>query len=452
MKKWIIPIVEILIFCVILGILTVPMSQFKSYYRNENKKRKIQEEENLAYDLNAKWEESPKEIVDIQTGRYYTAILKQDGTVWIAGVNYSYTSDNTYYGIQKNRFTKMNLENVKQIAVGRNFALALTKNGEVYSWGANEYSQLGRNNGSKKPNQIPKKLDIENIEKIYVFGEQAAALSYDKTAYYWGYAVEEYNKKEIKTMEQKVNEIYLVQNQYYFKTIQDEIYAVGFDFEGITDQQNGWAREPVKIGIENVEKIVSFEGYEQANSANRIYVIKKDGTLWLLNTKGGTLQTQIQGLSNIKEIYPYKSNSDMKYSFLALDNQGNLYKKTGDYLEQEVIKNVEDVQVYEGTIIIKKNDETLWNCGYSINTMKSNYTGWVQYYQTPMRIRTNQVKQFSISENFMLVVDTNNQLYKHGLNNKGQLGGGEDKDCQDLSIVEELQEVVTDPSMDTIAD
>ncbi len=451
MKKWIIPIIEILIFCVILGILVVPMAQLKNYYRNEKKERKIQEEENLAYDLDAKWEESPREIVDIQTGRYYTAILKEEGTVWITGVNCSYISDNKYYGIQRNRFTKMNLENVKQIAIGGDFALALTKNGEVYSWGANEYSQLGRNNGSKKPNQIPKKVDIQNIEKIYVFGEQAAALSYDKTAYYWGYAVEEYNKKEIKTIKQKVNEIYLVQHQYYFKTIQDEIYAVGFDFGGITNQQNGWAIEPVKVEIENVEKIVSYEGYEQANSGNRIYVIKKDGTLWLLNTKGETLQTQIQGLSNIKGVYPYKSNNT-QYNFLALDNQGSLHKKTGDYLSQEVITNVEDVQVYDSTIIIKKNDGTLWNLGSSINTMKSDYTGWVQYYQTPMRIRTNPVKKFSINENFMLVVDTNNQLYKHGFNNKGQLGGGEDKDCQDLSIIEEMQEVVTDPSMDTIAD
>ncbi len=426
-EKWLMPFVTIILFCVCLGFLTKPIVNQVNKARKQSKENEIEEEMNLAYDRNRQWEQNTSKIKDIQTGTTYTSVLKEDGTVWIAGKNKSYTGDYTYEGIQRNEWTKMRLEDIKQIAVGDNFALALNYEGEVYSWGSNRFSQLGRDTNSSKPNQIPKKLDIQNIEKIYAFGEQAAALAYDKTAYYWGYATKDYPTKKAKKFEkEKVDEIYLVQHQYYFKTTTDEIYGLGYEFDGVTTQQNGWAIEPVKVNINNVDKITSYEGYEGNSGTSQKYVIKNDGTAWLLNTMETTLETKIENIKNIKNIYPYQSTEGSSY--LVLDKQGNLQ------IQGNVIQQVRDVKVNERVVIIQKQDGTLWNFGESIEFMKYGMSGGIPYYSIPKQILINEVELFSISNNFMLVVDKSNQLYRHGHNTEGQLGAGEEKDCRDLEL------------------
>lgn len=422
------PITTIVLFCLCLGILTKPIVNQINKVRRQKEENKIEAEINLTYDRNSQWEKNTSKIKEIQTGKTYTAILKEDGTVWIAGKNKSYTSDYTYEGIQRNKWTKMRLEDIKQIAVGDNFALALNYAGEVYSWGSNQFSQLGRDTDSSKPNQIPKKIEIENIDKIYVFGEQAAALSYDKTAYYWGYATQDYSTKKAKKFEkEKVDEIYLVHHQYYFKTQTDEIYGLGYEFDGVTAQQNGWAIEPVKINISNVDKITSYEGYEANTGTSRKYVIKNDSTVWILDTKGTILESKIENLSNIKNIYPYQSTEGGSY--LALDEQGNLQLQGN-----MIMANVKDVKVNERVVIIQKQDGTLWNFGESIEFMKYGMSGGIPNYQIPKQILIDNTELFSISDNFMLVVDKNNQLYRHGHNTEGQLGAGEEKGCKDLEL------------------
>ncbi len=69
------------------------------------------------------------------------AILKRDGTVWTAG----YTNergelgrtDGAYYG------QVQGLSNIVKIAAGGYHRLALTQNGEIWTWGFNSHGQLG---------------------------------------------------------------------------------------------------------------------------------------------------------------------------------------------------------------------------------------------------------------------------------------------------------------------
>ena len=151
-------------------------------------------EEKSAFDESADFYENNSNIIDIAAGNTYTAILKEDGSVWVSGKNETYTSNHIYEGIKIDEFTKMKIENIKQIGVGSDFVIALKENGDVYSWGGNSYSELGIEGlKTSKPYQVPRKVNIKNIEKIYVFGNQVAALSKEGIAYYWGYAVDSYN-------------------------------------------------------------------------------------------------------------------------------------------------------------------------------------------------------------------------------------------------------------------
>lgn len=462
-SKWLFPILIITIFCIIMFIGNNLVMKQVHEIRKRIKENKIEAEKQQAYVQEEKFENNTSPIKNIQAGNSYTAILKEDGTVWVTGINSSYTSDYIYEGIQNNQFTKVKIENVKQIEVGDEFVIALNEKGEVYSWGGNSYSMLGIDGASSKPYQVPRKVPIENIEKIYVFGKQVAALSKDQIAYYWGYAVENYDSKVPNKLEEKVKEIYLIQHQYYFKTVNDEIYAVGFDFGGVTAQVNGWARNPIKLNLQNVKKIVSYEGYENSTSQNNKYIIKNDGTVWKLDTIGNTLETKIQGLQAIENIYPYKSMeySRKEPSFLAIDKNGNIYKNnSSDKIEKLDIQGVKDIFIKEEMVILLKKDGSLWNLERSVETLKGNLESYVPTYcSEPKKIDVKNIKLVAMSSKFMLVVDQNDNIYRQGSNSKGQLGAGNQAKCSDLTFVQKIQnnleneeKILIDPSMETMAD
>ncbi len=86
----------------------------------------------------------------VETGENFTAILKSDGTVWTVG-NINSADQNLMEIPQQVKINETeNLTNVIKIAVGSNHVLALTKDGEVYAWGDNQYGQLGINNNNSK--------------------------------------------------------------------------------------------------------------------------------------------------------------------------------------------------------------------------------------------------------------------------------------------------------------
>ena len=87
----------------------------------------------------------------IETGEGFTAILKPDGTVWTIGKNEDgQLGDGT--NVDKKEAVQVKIDentyltNIVKISVGQNHVMALTKDGEVYAWGANTFGQLGQNN------------------------------------------------------------------------------------------------------------------------------------------------------------------------------------------------------------------------------------------------------------------------------------------------------------------
>ena len=402
-------------------------------------------EKRLAFDENANFDENNSNIIDIEAGDTYTAILKEDGSVWVSGKNKTYTSNEIYDGIKVDNFTKMKIDNVKQIGVGSNFVIALKDNGDVYSWGGNSYSELGIE-GIKisKPYQVPRKVNIKNIEKIYVLGNQAAAISKEGVAYYWGYAVDSYNNIIHKFEKEKVVDVFLVQSQYYFKTENNNIYAIGYDFEGITNEQNGWARKEILINSKNVAKIVSYNGYEGNNSPKK-YVLKENGEVYILNTKEkGELETKIEGLENIKDIYVIKNRNQDKSCFFAVDGSGNLYSYNTNFLGENItnevkkhqINNVKEIKEKEGMILILRQDGSLYNLGYSVDNLKEHQGAYqLEYYLEEKELNTKNVKLVTLGKNFIIVVDKNNNIYKQGSNKDGALGKNSSKNFEEIFTI-----------------
>ena len=96
-------------------------------------------------------------VVFVSAGSRNTAIIKDDGDLYICG-------DNNYGIVAKNNYSKdfgefkYRLSNVKFVDVGDDMVIAITNDGDVYAWGNNNYGQIGT--GSKSPSIIDEPTKI----------------------------------------------------------------------------------------------------------------------------------------------------------------------------------------------------------------------------------------------------------------------------------------------------
>ena len=153
---------------------------------------------------------SVKENVKIANGNNFTAVLKADGTVWTWGNNNygqlgngeiensaTYTL-NQVIGVNAEGY----LSNIKQIAAGTYEMYALTNDGKVICWGRGAQGQHGngdtQNSGTPVYAQIQVDITdeegnintedrvLENIKQIAAGSSHVLALSNDGTVYTWG--------------------------------------------------------------------------------------------------------------------------------------------------------------------------------------------------------------------------------------------------------------------------
>ncbi|WP_435925695.1 S-layer homology domain-containing protein [Paenibacillus sp. DYY-L-2] len=112
--------------------------------------------------------------------------LKNDGTVWGLGNNDSGQLGNgTKEDSVSSPVQVQGLSQIKHISVGGNHGLALKDNGTVWAWGSNFSGQLGDGtfNNSVTPVQVS---GLTNVEKIAALGLTSFALKSDGTAWIWG--------------------------------------------------------------------------------------------------------------------------------------------------------------------------------------------------------------------------------------------------------------------------
>lgn len=129
-------------------------------------------------------------------GTSFTAVLRADGTVWMAGLNdkgqlglgdANYRGEFERVKIDENTY----LENVTRIAAGATHMLAVTKDGYVYAWGLGTSGQLGQ--GDKNNSNYAVKVkdstgenDLTGIIDVSAGTAHSLALNKDGHVYAWG--------------------------------------------------------------------------------------------------------------------------------------------------------------------------------------------------------------------------------------------------------------------------
>ena len=124
----------------------------------------------------------------VAPGRYHTAAIKTDGTLWTWGRN-----DNSQLG--DNSITKKSSP-VQTVAGGTNWKLvaggfyhtaAIKTDGTLWTWGENTYGTLGDDTGVAKSSPVQTVAGGTNWKQVAGGNGHTAAIKTDGTLWLWGY-------------------------------------------------------------------------------------------------------------------------------------------------------------------------------------------------------------------------------------------------------------------------
>ena len=123
-------------------------------------------------------------VTSIGAGGGHTAVAKTDGTVWTWGDNeYGQLGNST--NTDSNVPVQANISDVLAVAAGVTHTVALKSDGTVWAWGYNYYGQLG--NGNNTNSNVPVQANISDVVAITAGGHHTVALKSDGTAWTWGW-------------------------------------------------------------------------------------------------------------------------------------------------------------------------------------------------------------------------------------------------------------------------
>jgi len=137
-------------------------------------------------------------IIQVAAGMNHSMALADDGTVYTWGFNgYGQLGNATEvstYNVPVPVFTSgvLNGKTVIQIAAGNGHSIALTTEGNVYTWGWGGYGQLGNEDSTRANQNVPVAVSTsgvlsgKTITKIAGGGIHSVALASDGTVYTWG--------------------------------------------------------------------------------------------------------------------------------------------------------------------------------------------------------------------------------------------------------------------------
>ena len=127
-------------------------------------------------------------VVDRIASKTHTVYANRDGTLWAWGRN---DDGQIGDGTTTSRAAPVKISgvpNVKSVAAGYDHTVVLTTDGKVYSWGNNSNGQLG--DGSTTGRTTPAQVagtNISNIKAIAAGYKYTIALGSDGTIWTWGY-------------------------------------------------------------------------------------------------------------------------------------------------------------------------------------------------------------------------------------------------------------------------
>ena len=258
----------------------------------------------------------------IEVGEGFEAVLKEDGTVWISGRNdvgicAQGDTTNRTKPVQVKIDANTYLTNVIKISAMRSMVMALTKDGEVYTWGYNDTGVLGLGDTTTRTYATRVKGVggngyLENIMDISIGHTTSIAVDKNGNVYGWG------NGADYELMENSTT-----YTPVKLKSMTDvicasvgygEVSAIKSNGETWTWGYNGYgAMGYGKEENKSTERCISNEINEINLKGYSGYILKEDGTIWS------------SGLNNYGQLGLGDTTNRTTFTQIK-DKEGNAYK------------------------------------------------------------------------------------------------------------------------------
>ena len=332
---------------------------------------------------------SAGEIVQVAAGGTHTAAVTKDGDLYMWGRN-----DYGQLGVYSNADSKIPIKvnnssstlpekSVKYIALGYYHSAAITKDGSLYMWGYNRSGQLG--DGTTTDRYTPVKI-MDNVASVSLGGSHSAAVTKDGSLYMWGdngngrlgdgTTTDRYTP--VKIMD-NVASVSLGSSHSTAITKDGSLYMWGYNYYGqLGDGTTTDRYTPVKI-MDNVAS-VSLGGNHSA-------AITKDSNLYMW---GGNGSGQLGDGTTDNKTRPHRVASNVQSVKL-----GSLY-----------------------TTVISK-DGSLYTWGYNYYGQLGN--GTTTNSSNPIKIMNDAI-DCAGGDDHTIVLKKDGTVYTWGYNDCGQLG------------------------------
>ncbi len=341
----------------------------------------------------------------ISTGNLASLVIRSDGTVSSSG-------DNTYGQLGDGTTTDRTspgpvdgLSNVIAVSAGdSNYSLALTGDGQLWSWGSHLWGQLGTGSNSDQlePVHIDSLSHVTAMTAEYLHGLAVTSDGVTPDGTVWAWGINTYGQ--------------------------------------LGDESDAERKTPVQVhDLSGVTAVAGGHGHSLA--------LKEDGTVWAWgrNTEGqlglGNQNyanqfepVQVSGLSNVVAVA-----GSMRYS-LALKDDGTVFvwgdptyysQKCPSALDRTVpqqvtgLTNIVAIEAGEKNILVLKDDGTVLGWGRNSNGELGNSNIIEQC--TPVEASgLSGVTALSVGKGHSLAQTSNGMVFGFGSNSQGQLGDGID--------------------------
>jgi len=126
----------------------------------------------------------------VSGGVFHCAAIKTDGTLWTWGrENYGQLGTNTTTNKSTPVTTFAGGTNWKQVSTGRFYCAAVKTDGTLWTWGRGNYGQLGTNTTTNKSTPVTTFAGGTNWKQVSGADSHCAAIKTDGTLWTWGQGV-----------------------------------------------------------------------------------------------------------------------------------------------------------------------------------------------------------------------------------------------------------------------